>query len=74
MPEGCGSWPAFWEVREDGWPTYGELDIVEGVNNISPNAATLHTSAGCTMPGGGASGFACFLPSHWTTADALPRQ
>ncbi|KAG6853494.1 hypothetical protein C0991_003768 [Blastosporella zonata] len=28
----------------------GEIDIVEGVNDQGPNAVTLHTSPGCTMP------------------------
>ncbi|KIJ63544.1 glycoside hydrolase family 16 protein [Hydnomerulius pinastri MD-312] len=28
----------------------GEVDIVEGVNDQSPNQSTLHTSANCTMP------------------------
>ncbi|KAJ3523900.1 hypothetical protein NM688_g8650 [Phlebia brevispora] len=45
MPEGCATWPAVWEVGDD-WPNQGEVDIVEGVNNISPNQATLHTAAG----------------------------
>ncbi|KAF6758432.1 glycoside hydrolase family 16 protein [Ephemerocybe angulata] len=35
MPQGCG---------------YGEVDIVEGVHSKPPNLATLHTTAGCTMP------------------------
>ncbi|KAH6901272.1 endo-beta-glucanase [Coprinopsis sp. MPI-PUGE-AT-0042] len=55
MPEGCGTWPAIWEVAESGWPYGGEVDIMEGVNNQSPNAATLHTSAGCVMPSSGRS-------------------
>ncbi|ETW76293.1 glycoside hydrolase family 16 protein [Heterobasidion irregulare TC 32-1] len=49
MPEGCGTWPAIWEVG-DNWPNGGEVDIVEGVNDESPNTSTLHTSSGCTMP------------------------
>ncbi|KAF8590994.1 glycoside hydrolase family 16 protein [Ramaria rubella] len=49
MPEGCSTWPAAWEVGDD-WPNNGEVDIVEGVNSVTPNQATLHTSAGCTMP------------------------
>lgn len=50
MPQGCGTWPAVWETLEDGWPVGGETDIVEGVNDQGPNAATLHTTTGCTMP------------------------
>ncbi|KAF6752451.1 concanavalin A-like lectin/glucanase domain-containing protein [Ephemerocybe angulata] len=51
MPVGCGTWPAVWEVGEN-WPNNGEIDILEGVNDRGPNAATLHTSAGCTAPKG----------------------
>ncbi|KAF5346866.1 hypothetical protein D9756_010559 [Leucocoprinus leucothites] len=49
MPQGCGTWPAIWETGGQ-WPGGGEIDIVEGVNDQTPNAATLHTSSGCTMP------------------------
>lgn len=49
MPEGCGTWPAVWETQEEGWPVGGEVDIIEGVNNIGTNAATLHTSPGCSI-------------------------
>ncbi|KAI0260952.1 2 beta-glucan [Gloeopeniophorella convolvens] len=49
MPQGCGTWPAIWELG-DNWPNGGEVDIVEGVNDQVPNASTLHTSSGCTMP------------------------
>jgi hypothetical protein len=38
-----------WEVGGD-WPSQGEIDIIEGVNDVAPNAATLHTSEGCYMP------------------------
>ncbi|KAF7981763.1 hypothetical protein HWV62_31827 [Athelia sp. TMB] len=41
MPEGCGTWPAIWEVNEANWPGAGEIDIVEGVNNVTPNQSTL---------------------------------
>jgi len=53
MPEGCGTWPAFWEVGPN-WPNNGEVDLIEGVNNQGPNQSTLHTAAGCTMPSSGA--------------------
>ncbi|KAG2074821.1 glycoside hydrolase family 16 protein [Suillus decipiens] len=36
MPEGCGTWP-------------GEIDILEGANNVVPNQSTLHTSHNCSM-------------------------
>ena len=61
MPQGCGTWPAIWEVREDGWPNYGEVDILEGVNDVSPNSVTLHTTAGCTMPANVAQTGCAFL-------------
>lgn len=50
MPEGCGTWPAFWTVSASGpWPTGGEIDIIEGVNLATVNLASLHTTPGCTM-------------------------
>lgn len=52
MPQGCGTWPAVWELGPD-WPADGEVDIVEGVNDVVPNQSTLHTSPGCTMPASG---------------------
>ncbi|KAG2357156.1 glycoside hydrolase family 16 protein [Suillus spraguei] len=47
MPQGCGTWPA---ILGANWPNEGEVDIVEGVNDQTPDTCTLHTSAGCTMP------------------------
>lgn len=49
MPQGCGTWPAIWEVGAN-WPNEGEVDIVEGVNDQTPNTCSLHTSSDCTMP------------------------
>ncbi|TFK46261.1 2 beta-glucanase [Heliocybe sulcata] len=49
MPQGCGTWPAVWEVGAD-WPNEGEIDIIEGVNDASPNQVTVHTGSGCSMP------------------------
>ena len=35
MPEGCGTWPAFWTLSKDGpWPTGGEIDIIEGKRRV----------------------------------------
>ncbi|EJD00853.1 laminarinase [Fomitiporia mediterranea MF3/22] len=50
MPQGCATWPAAWETLDSDWPASGEVDVLEGVNDESPNASTLHTSPGCTMP------------------------
>ncbi|RXW14301.1 hypothetical protein EST38_g11546 [Candolleomyces aberdarensis] len=50
MPEGCATWPAWWTLSAKGpWPVGGEIDIIEGVNLNSNNAATLHTSSACSM-------------------------
>jgi len=48
MPEGCGTWPAWWMVGPN-WPNGGEIDIIEGVNTQTVVATTLHTNNGCTM-------------------------
>jgi len=40
------TWPAIWETKESNWPAGGEVDILEGVNDQGPNAATLHTLSG----------------------------
>ncbi|WWD16308.1 hypothetical protein CI109_100734 [Kwoniella shandongensis] len=50
MPVGCGTWPAFWTCTPGSWPVGGEIDIIEGVNGIGTNLASLHTPSGCTMP------------------------
>lgn len=50
MPHGCSVWPAFWMLSgKKQWPTGGEIDIIEGVNEPGSNAMTLHTSPGCTL-------------------------
>ncbi|KAG8907074.1 hypothetical protein FRC01_007826, partial [Tulasnella sp. 417] len=49
MPQGCATWPAFWTTLTDNWPANGEIDIIEGVNDVSPNQSALHTTSNCTM-------------------------
>ncbi|KDQ54905.1 glycoside hydrolase family 16 protein [Jaapia argillacea MUCL 33604] len=49
MPQGCGTWPAFW-TNGPKWPQGGEIDIVEGVNDYTVNQATIHTNPGCSIP------------------------
>jgi len=48
MPQGCGTWPAYWLVGPN-WPNSGEIDIIEGVNKQLQDKTTLHTSNGCTQ-------------------------
>ncbi|KAF8188786.1 hypothetical protein K438DRAFT_1593769, partial [Mycena galopus ATCC 62051] len=43
--------PCGWETNEAEWPSGGEVDILEGVNDQGTDQITLHTSPGCTMPG-----------------------
>lgn len=36
MPEGCGTWPAWWTLSAQGpWPLGGEIDIIEGMSPSS---------------------------------------
>ncbi|KAG2162837.1 hypothetical protein VTO58DRAFT_110304 [Aureobasidium pullulans] len=49
-PYGCGTWPAVWLSDPDNWPTNGEIDVIEAVEQGNKgNQMTLHTSEGCTM-------------------------
>lgn len=29
LPDGMGTWPAFWLVNDDQWPDFGEIDVME---------------------------------------------
>jgi beta-glucanase (GH16 family) len=49
--DGLGYWPAFWALGSPmrtggGWPTSGELDLMEDVNGLNQASQTLHDSAG----------------------------
>jgi beta-glucanase (GH16 family) len=50
LPKGIGSWPAIWtlgqNIKTAGWPTCGEIDIMEHVG-FDPNVVhnTIHTKA-----------------------------
>ena len=79
IPYGQGLWSAFWLLGSNcatvGWPTCGEIDVMEQVGKKEP--ATIHGSAhgpekfsgSCTLPHGAfADGFHVFVlqwdPSH----------
>jgi len=48
VPFGCSVWPAWWS-QAPGWPTGGEIDTFEGVNQVTMNQMALHTEPGCTQ-------------------------
>ncbi|TFY77831.1 hypothetical protein EWM64_g6179 [Hericium alpestre] len=48
VPFGCSVWPAFWSQAPD-WPTGGEIDTFEAVNQVTRNQMSLHTEPGCTV-------------------------
>jgi beta-glucanase (GH16 family) len=37
-----GYWPGFWMLPPNGWPTTGEIDILEDVNGLSKTSGALH--------------------------------
>jgi beta-glucanase (GH16 family) len=50
---GLGYWPAFWALGSPmrvggGWPTSGEIDMMEDVNGLNKASQTLHDAAGGT--------------------------
>ncbi|KAL2008411.1 hypothetical protein VTN00DRAFT_6605 [Thermoascus crustaceus] len=56
MPDSvCGVWPAFWTVGHN-WPSGGEIDIIEGINQNIQNQMVLHTSGQCTINNSGMTG------------------
>ncbi|OHW91443.1 mixed-linked glucanase [Colletotrichum incanum] len=48
-PSVCGLWPAFWMYGPD-WPRNGEIDIIEGANQVTKNIISGHTTPGCRIP------------------------
>ena len=49
LPKGKGTWPAFWMMpndQSDGWPTCGEIDIMEEVGvDANQTSSSIHTQA-----------------------------
>lgn len=73
MPFGCSLWPAYWSYGTGGWPTNGEIDILEGVNDQVTNQMTLHTGPQCLLdenPTFDSASTAAFLGDVLSTACA----
>ncbi len=48
MPQGCGTWPAFWFVSlHNKTQNHGEIDVIEGINLRIDDQSTLHTNGAC---------------------------
>lgn len=57
LPYGKGVWPAWWLSGNDGvegpetmnskWPTNGEIDIIELINELTEYKGVLHTCSNC---------------------------
>lgn len=47
----CGTWPAFWTVNSTNYPKYGEIDILENINEKTVSLQTLYTNEGCYISG-----------------------
>jgi beta-glucanase (GH16 family) len=73
IPFGQGIWPAFWMLGEDidsvGWPTCGEIDIME---NIGKEPSTIHgTIHGPGYSGANGVGAPYSLPGDQRFADSF---
>ena len=73
IPAGQGMWPAFWilgdNIATSGWPTCGEIDIME---NIGREPAIVHgTMHGPGYSGGSGIGGPDTLPGAGKYADAF---
>ena len=60
LPMGQGLWPAFWmlgaNIDQVSWPTCGEIDVMEHVNNEYATHGAVHwDNNGHTFVGGGAN-------------------
>ena len=77
LPQGQGSWPAFWMLPTDwvygGWPLSGEIDILEAVNLKVAGEDRVHGTLhyGGTWPGNKYTGEAYQIPGGLNPADGF---
>jgi beta-glucanase (GH16 family) len=79
LPRGQGIWPAFWmlgtNISAAGWPTCGEIDIVENIGNTNDQSkahGTLHgPQNGGDYNGGAGVGGTYTLPGGAALADGF---
>ena len=74
LPEGTGTWPAFWMLGADfggvGWPDCGELDIMEQNNDKTGIHGTIHSNGPdiyMGMSGGNYAEFGDSYANSWHT-------
>jgi beta-glucanase (GH16 family) len=73
LPEGQGTWPAFWtlgnNIATDKWPACGEQDIMEHINAPKPDwiAGSLHGTNGDTTAHYTDSPERAFSAADWHT-------
>jgi beta-glucanase (GH16 family) len=77
LPEGQGTWPAFWtlgnNIATDKWPACGEQDIMEHINAPKPDwiAGSLHGTNGDTTMHYVDSPLHAFSAAAWHTYGIL---
>jgi beta-glucanase (GH16 family) len=75
IPRGQGIWPAFWmlgtNIDSVGWPTCGEIDIMENIGNTNDQGTCHGTIHGPGYSGSGGISGTYTLPGGAALADAF---